>query len=1031
MDDGEALGERGLELVRQIWAGGGDASALDQAIDLLSRSVAVLDGGTPNRAPYLIGLSAALGVRFDQGGDIADLDRAVEAGGAAIAALPEDSPLRAAYLDSLGSKLRKRFERAGNAADIDRAVSVSEEAVAALHEAGPETAGIFSNLGVALRERFEYTGSLADLSRAVEIGAETVARASADDPYRGGYLSNLGGALQQRFDQTGYLTDLDQAISVNQEAVAVTPPDSPYRVGFLSNLAGALHARFNRAGELADLDQAIAITEEAVASAPGGYAYRPAALSNLGNALQVRYRQLGSSADLDRAIGAVEEAVATLPDGHPDRPLYLSTLGQALQLRSGRTGRPADLERAIGISAEAVATTPAESPNSAGYLSGLGGVLMDRFARTGEVADLEAAIEFGDDALSATPSGHPLRPRYLSNLAARLGRRFERLGNAADLDRSIQLGEEAVAAAPADHPELAAYLIGLGSRLGDRFELSRRAEDIERGIEVGRAAARQAAARPEWRVGGSRVLGRLASLAGDWPLALDGYASAVRLGALLASRSLSWTDQEKRLRVMTGLGREAAAAALQAGQVDAAVELSELGRGVLLSQALDAHADLTGLAAAHPEVAADFTRLRDELDRPVAADEVSSSSDPARRSAADELARLADRIRSLPGFDRFLLAPRVTDLLAAATHGPLVSINVARLRADALILTTSGVDVLPLPEVVPAAVVEQVNKFLGAVADVENPDPALDPARREAAEQRLDEVLAWLWDAITGPVLDHLGLSGQPAEGAEWPRVWWCPSGPVAMFPLHAAGRHDTRFDERPQTVIDRAISSTTPTLRALLETGPRRAGSEADRLLVVAMPDTPGQPRLLGAEREADLLGELLAGRVDTLGLTTSSPATFATVTAALPGHRWAHFSCHGSSDVVEPSASRLLLADHQSQPLTVLDLTRARLDGAELAFLSACTTAYSGTSLPDEPIHLATACRVAGYRHVIATLWPIRDADAVRLTRRVYATMTADGGQLEAGRAAAALHFATRQLRLLYLSHPSRWAAYVHTGP
>jgi len=280
-------------------------------------------------------------------------------------------------------------------------------------------------------------------------------------------------------------------------------------------------------------------------------------------------------------------------------------------------------------------------------------------------------------------------------------------------------------------------------------------------------------------------------------------------------------------------------------------------------------------------------------------------------------------------------------------------------------------------------------------------------------------------------VLNHLGLSGQPAEGAEWPRVWWCPSGPVAMFPLHAAGRHDTRFDERPQTVIDRAISSTTPTLRALLETGPRRAGSEADRLLVVAMPDTPGQPRLLGAEREADLLGELLAGRVDTLGLTTSSPATFATVTAALPGHRWAHFSCHGSSDVVEPSASRLLLADYQSQPLTVLDLTRARLDGAELAFLSACTTAYSGTSLPDEPIHLATACRVAGYRHVIATLWPIRDADAVRLTRRVYATMTADGGQLEAGRAAAALHFATRQLRLLYPSHPSRWAAYVHTGP
>jgi CHAT domain-containing protein len=141
--------------------------------------------------------------------------------------------------------------------------------------------------------------------------------------------------------------------------------------------------------------------------------------------------------------------------------------------------------------------------------------------------------------------------------------------------------------------------------------------------------------------------------------------------------------------------------------------------------------------------------------------------------------------------------------------------------------------------------------------------------------------------------------------------------------------------------------------------------------------------------------------------------------------------FSCHGASDVAGPSASRLLLADYQSQPLTVLDLTRARLEDAELVFLSACTTAYSGTSLPDEPIHLAAACRLAGYRHVVATLWPISDTDAVRLMRRVYASLTAAGSRVDADRAATALHLATRQLRLLYPHQPSRWAAYVHTGP
>jgi hypothetical protein len=93
-------------------------------------------------------------------------------------------------------------------------------------------------------------------------------------------------------------------------------------------------------------------------------------------------------------------------------------------------------------------------------------------------------------------------------------------------------------------------------------------------------------------------MGRLAGLAGDWPLALEGYASAVQLGALLASRSFGWADQEQRLRAVTGVGREAAAAALQGERVDAAIELSELGRGLLFSQVLDAHTDLTGLEAA-------------------------------------------------------------------------------------------------------------------------------------------------------------------------------------------------------------------------------------------------------------------------------------------------------------------------------------------------------------------------------------------------------------------------------------------------
>ena len=160
-------------------------------------------------------------------------------------------------------------------------------------------------------------------------------------------------------------------------------------------------------------------------------------------------------------------------------------------------------------------------------------------------------------------------------------------------------------------------------------------------------------------------------------------------------------------------------------------------------------------------------------------------------------------------------------------------------------------------------------------------------------------------------------------------------------------------------------------------------------------------------------------------LGLPDGPPATHETVTAALPHHAWAHFACHGQNNLTDPSASQLLLSDYQTHPLTVTDLTRTRLEGAELAFLAACTTARAGIALPDEPTHLAAACQLAGYRNVVATLWPIHDADAAWLTHIFYTTLNTGNPPV-----AAALHHATRRLRALYRNKPSHWAAHVHMG-
>ena len=544
--------------------------------------------------------------------------------------------------------------------------------------------------------------------------------------------------------------------------------------------------------------------------------------------------------------------MAATPNDHPKRAARLSNLGAALRTRFERAESVADLDRAISVCEEALAATPRDHPYRARRLSNLGAALQTRFERAGSMADLDRAITVGEEALAATPSDHPKRALYLSNLGVALHARCERVESVADLDRAISVCEEALAAIPSDHPDQAIYLSNLGYVLRTRYERVGGQHDCKRAVAVFRAAARLVVARPDLRAESARQWGRLAAVEGDWELAMEGLGVAVELGTFVVPRSLGRADQEYRLGAMSGLGEEAAAVAVQAGQVETAVELFEHGRGVLFAQVLDSRSDLSHLQDTHPEVAAEFVRLRDELDRLAQPDATLSARtevDPVgvawreadrRREAASEFDQLVVQIRRLPGFERFLLPLPVADLLPAAAGGPLVLINLAELRSDALILTSIGVDALPLPELTPAAVADQVNAFLAALAEAQAPDPGFDAARRDAAEQQLADVLEWLWDEITGPVLDHLGLTAKPADGTQWPRVWWCPAGPLATLPLHAAGHHHTRFDEHPETVIDRVLSSSTPTIRALLHSRQPQAASDRGRLLVVAMPDTP-----------------------------------------------------------------------------------------------------------------------------------------------------------------------------------------------
>ena len=161
-------------------------------------------------------------------------------------------------------------------------------------------------------------------------------------------------------------------------------------------------------------------------------------------------------------------------------------------------------------------------------------------------------------------------------------------------------------------------------------------------------------------------------------------------------------------------------------------------------------------------------------------------------AAAREWEALLAEVRAIEGMADFLLPPR----LDPALEGPVALVSVARERCDALIVTGSRVQEVPLPGVTRSGVEERARAYFAAVGEFEAillevnrlrrrllqesaaPDllfryqdalTAMDEVRTRM-EAVLLETLRWLWDAIAAPIISALeppaGTIEKPPVGA-------------------------------------------------------------------------------------------------------------------------------------------------------------------------------------------------------------------------------------------------------------------------
>ncbi|MFI7465107.1 CHAT domain-containing protein [Nonomuraea sp. NPDC049646] len=807
-------------------------------------------------------------------------------------------------------------------------------------------------------------------------------------------LMNLGVACRERYQRQGDPGDLDAAASATEEALSLVSEQSGEWFAAAANLVAVYEQRYELRGEVADLDEAIRLGDHVVDTAPKDHPVLPVAVSYLGIGYQLRYLRDGGLTDLLRMITLSEASVeATRPDD-PDRPGRLNNLSIALLQRHRRLGDVASLDRAIELSEESLASVPADHPERVIYLRQLAAVLARRHEHGGDPGMLDRAIEAGEQALALASGGADLA-KQLADLAHGYLWRYERDGDAADLEHAGELARNALQRLPDGHPATA----GIISVTTDVHSARRAAgsppmtvDELRRLAERARGAVRSV---PGHNVHAFTRLAALAADLGEPSLAADLYDAAIALLPAAVSRRNSRVDQEERAGEYTHLVGEAVAAHLAAGDPAGAVAVAEQGRGVLLAEEADLHADLAELEAREPGLAARFRDVRDRLRttsqvHPGGVMVLTTELVDDRTRLWAEYDDLIEEIRR--GAPRFLALPDLDELRAATEGGAAVLVNAARTRSDAIIITADDLVPVTLPGLTWDDVARHVAELV--IAMQASADGTLTGALR--MQRVVKETLEWLSATIAGPIAAAL-------PGVD--RVWWLPVGMLGVLPLHAA-------------LPGHVVSSYAPTLRALA-LARSRTPATARRQLTVAVTRSLELPALSGTAEEAKALHRRHPGV-----LLVDEHATTGRVLAELPGRTWAHFACHAATDVEKPSFGGLVLHDDL---LPVGAIAALALDQAELAYLSACSTAFSGIFHANESIHLASAFQLVGFRHVVGSLWLLDDATAAAVARAFYRELPGPA----ADDAARVLHRVMRDLRRTHPDRPDLWAALVHHGP
>jgi hypothetical protein len=388
---------------------------------------------------------------------------------------------------------------------------------------------------------------------------------------------------------------------------------------------------------------------------------------------------------------------------------------------------------------------------------------LDVVASYGFMKVLDLAISKYQGTVELMPNEHPDKPALLNNLGSALLVRFEHLGNIADVDNAIGNQQAAVDFTLDSHPKKMSYLGDLGNTFRIRFLRSNQFKDAMTAISHLSVTTQSLVAPPTVRFEAVQQWISIASLIAHNSL-MDAYEYAIHLMSFVTWLGLPLADQRGYL-VRTGeITRNAVAAAISLERYDTALKWLEHGRSINWNRILQLSTPVDELRKVNFDLAnrlVEVSRLLDsDIEQQV--DEDSTEKVVQRyQGLMREQELIIKQVRSLPNFQGFLEPLAISRPEDAPQNGPVVVLNVAEERCDALVLIAGIEEVIhiPLPNITLKRILELKKKTEKSLTSTGIRLRRLRIVEDEDDRCDYKNILSELWDGLVKPVLDSLAFS--------------------------------------------------------------------------------------------------------------------------------------------------------------------------------------------------------------------------------------------------------------------------------